>query len=259
VSTPTEEGTEGSETQPVAGEKPSRRGSAQIRDLTAERDTLKARVDALEAAAVIPESVTQQLRGVMLDDGAFAALEEKLKREDLDGAYLTAEERQQYTAALQVRALLRPAFALAQTQAAAWANEQQQAVIQRAANELAPVLRESDYIKPDPIGRAESWGTIYRYIRDVSFEAGGTAKATELQPKLDEKDARINDLESELSGLRVHDASRGRALERGGVPGGAVTATPAYSSSSSSALFAAALAREERSRNGRRAAAARSS
>lgn len=238
--------------QATGAERPSRRGGGQIAALTTERDRLAAENAQLRTLTTVPPEVQAQIAARLPDD-EFNALEARLKREDLTGEYLTTEERQKYTQALQIRDLSAPLYQHARTEAETWANSQRQAVINDAAGQLAPVLRERPYIPHGPISASDTWQPIYEHIADSSLAEGRRLERAELQPKLDEATDRINDLEMELSGLRV--GSRGRPLERDGVSGGAVSGRPDFRTASASDLFGAALAQPTRGRNGRYASA----
>lgn len=237
-------------------ERPSRRGAAEIAKLTTERDDLATRVQQLEALTTVPDDVKAAMTQVMLPNDIFDALDSKKRREDISGDYLTPEESQQYNAALQVREWFAPVIAHERQQASAWVNEQRQGIFNAQAEALAPVLRARDYLKPDVISRSDSWTTIYDHLCDASHAAGRSAERSELQPKLDEKDGRIAELETELSSLRVAPNSRGPALERGGSPGGAYSARPDFQTASGSDLINAAL-QEAEQRRSRRAVGAR--
>lgn len=250
--------TQGSDGKPDEG-KPSRRERAEIRDLTADRDRLAARVTELEAATTIPDHVLQSAVSVRLTDDEFNALETKLKREDITGEYLTQDERAKYTQALQVREWSQAWYADAQQKAADWANARQQAVMQDAASQLAPVIKARSYISPEVIGRSDTWTAIYEHLCDAAEDAGRKSERAELQPKLDEATTRITDLEAELLAYRTGGNGRARTLETGGAAGGAFSSVPDYRTASSSDLFSAALVRQDaaKQRNGRRAVAAR--
>lgn len=229
--------------------KSSRRESATVRTLTAERDALQQQVAHLQAAATIPERVTQAMRAVILDDETFNALKARKDRDLVTGDYLTREEEERYVQAFQVREWLAPAYEDAQAQAVESFNTAVRGLKQEQADALAPVLRDRPYISHAPITSAATWQAVYEHIADSSFAAGGAAKAAELQPRLDEANGRNADLENELSGFRhVSSAGRGMPLERGGQPGGAFGARPGYRESSASDLFTAALTDEDRRR-----------
>jgi hypothetical protein len=231
---------------------PSRRERAEIRDLTTERDTLKAELDHLRQAVAIPESVQQAAIKDRLSDEDFGALEEKLKRQDITGDYLTVDEQAAYNKAYQIRQWSLPWYSHAQQQAATWVQGKVTEVQQAQANDLAPLLKDRPYLSPDVIGRADSWRTIYDHIAEASLAEGKRQAATELQPKLDKALGDISDLEAELSGRRPAGGRTVRTFERGGMSGGAYVARPDYKSARSTDLFAAAI-EEDATRRTRRA------
>lgn len=238
-------------------ERPSRRGALQIKELTTERDALRAEVEALRASVAVPDHIAQAAVAVRLTDAEFSRLDEKKRREGITGEYLSADEEESYNKALQVREWSAPWYADAQQQAVAWAEQQRAALAQSAANDLAPVIRARPYLSNEAIGRASSWQAIYDHLCDAAEAHGASKKAAELQPKLDEALGRVHDLEAELTGRRHADVGRGRSFERGGSSGGAYVPRPDFKSAKASDLFLAAEEDAARRRNGRAAAGAR--
>jgi hypothetical protein len=235
--------------------KRSRRGSAEIAAVTAERDQLATRVQQLEALTSVPDDVKAAMTTAMLPDDVFGRLDAKKRREDITGDYLTPEESQQYTTALQVRDWFAPMLAHERQQASQWVEGQRKAIFNDQAEALAPVLRERAYLKADTISRAASWTDIYTHLCDAAESHGREAERAELQPKLDERDGRIAELETELTSLRT-TTRRGPALERGGVSGGAYSPVPDFKTAKASDLFGAAIQQSEQQR-ARRPAGAR--
>lgn len=230
----------------------SRRSRPIVAKLTKERDDLLAEVTNLRAAVTVPEHVRAAMRTAMLEDGEFARLEDKLKREDISGDYLTTEERQQYTTALQVREWLGPAIQEERQKAATWVQGQRAQLFNAQAEALAPVLRAREYLKPEVISKAATWQAIYDHLCDAAHEAGRKAERAELQPQLD----RVHDLEAENLSLRTGSVHRGQSLERGGTSGGAYNARPDWETAKPSDYFGAAIAESEQRRS-RRAVRAR--
>lgn len=235
----------------------SRRGRATIKSLTSERDALRQEVESLRATVAVPDHIMQAAVGSRLTDDEFNALRDKKQREDLTGEYLTLDESDKLSRAIQIRDWSLPWYQDAETRAAAWAEQQRQAIMQSAANDLAPVLKGRDYLSPEAVGRADSWRAIYDHLCDASHEAGRKAGLAELQPKLDEANGRVHDLEAELSGLRPALVGRGRSFERGGTSGGAYSARPNLRSAGSAGELFAAAEDEAAQRRARRAVGAR--
>lgn len=223
--------------------RPSRRGAAEIARLTQERDEARAQL----ATLAVPDEVVSSLRAVILDDATFNTLAAKKAREDLTGTYLTSEEAGQYAQALQVREWLSPAFKLANEQAAAWANGQIRQSADAQAADLAPVLEAKPYITREPIARAASWADVYTHLCDASEKHGREAERSEWKPKLDQAEATIAELESELKSLRPR-ARTGPVFERAGVSGGAYNARPEWKTAKAADFFTAAEQQAEQRR-----------
>lgn len=243
------EGAEKPEPAPKGGGISRRSAARELEALRAENETLKAK------AVDVPPEVLGQLEQYRLSDDEFSRLETKLKREDLTGDVLTAAERERYNTALTVREWFAPVYAHARADAQKWAEDARQGIFRDQASELAPILRDRPYIKPDVIGAADTWGRIYAHIADASVEHGRGLERAELAPKLEEAQGRIADLEAEVAGLRpAHAARASRPLERGGLPSGGSAGRPNLRTARSAGeLFEQAFKDSERHRTRRSA------